>query len=210
VSEALAAALRAVVLGIIVAAPVGAISLLCVQRTLARGRAAGYVTGLGIATADALYAAVAAFGLTAISSALVGAQVWIRVVGGLALLIIGMRTILRAGADAAAPAEEGPLVTEYGTAVALTLANPQTIVTFAALFTGTGLAIAGGSWVTATATTVGVLTGSALWWTVLVTAVSFGRRALTPVAITLVSRAAGALVVAFALALLAGVVGTAL
>jgi threonine/homoserine/homoserine lactone efflux protein len=207
VSGPTGAFLRAVVLGVIVAAPVGAISLLCVQRTLARGRAAGYATGLGIATADALYAAVAAFGLTAISSALVGAQSWVRVVGGVALLAIGLRTILRAGKDAAAPSEEGSLVTEYGTAVALTLANPQTIVTFAALFTGAGLVVAAGSWATATATTAGVAAGSALWWTVLVTAVSLGRRALTPAAITLVSRAAGALVVALALALLAGALG---
>jgi putative LysE/RhtB family amino acid efflux pump len=197
---------RAVVLGVAVAAPVGAISMLCMQRTLARGRAAGYATGLGIATADGLYAAVAAFGLTAISNALVGAGLWVRLVGGVALLIIGVRTVLGAGSASAANAEEGPLVAEYTSAVALTLANPQTIVTFAALFAGAGLA-AQGSWTTAAATTAGVVAGSALWWAVLVTLVALGRHMLTRTAVTWVSRVAGAAVVGFALWLLTGGVG---
>jgi threonine/homoserine/homoserine lactone efflux protein len=206
VSDALAAFGRAVVLGVAVAAPVGAISMLCMQRTLARGRAAGYATGLGIATADGLYAAVAAFGLTAISNALVGAGLWVRLVGGFALLIIGVRTVLGAGSASAADAEEGPLVAEYTSAVALTLANPQTIVTFVALFAGAGLA-AQGSWATAAATTAGVAAGSALWWAVLVTLVALGRHMLTRTAVTWVSRVAGAAVVGFALWLLTSGVG---
>jgi threonine/homoserine/homoserine lactone efflux protein len=206
VSDALAAFGRAVVLGVAVAAPVGAISMLCMQRTLARGRAAGYATGLGIATADGLYAAVAAFGLTAISDFLVGAGLWVRLVGGVALLIIGVRTVLGAGSASAADAEEGPLVAEYTSAVALTLANPQTIVTFAALFAGAGVA-AQGSWGMAVATTAGVVAGSALWWAVLVTLVALGRHMLTRAAVTWVSRVAGAAVVGFALWLLTGSAG---
>jgi threonine/homoserine/homoserine lactone efflux protein len=207
VSGTLVAFARAVVLGVIVAAPVGAISLLCVQRTLARGRAAGYATGIGIATADGLYAAVAAFGLTAVSDVLMGAQLWVRLVGGVALLVIGVRTVLRAGSASAADAQEGPLTAEYTSAVALTLANPQTIVTFAALFAGAGLA-AQGSWAMAAATTAGVVAGSALWWFALVTLVALGRHVLTRTAVTWVSRVAGAAVVAFALWLLVGAIGT--
>lgn len=202
-AEAAAAFLRALGIGVLVAAPVGAIATLCMQRTLARGRAAGFATGLGIATADALYAAVAAFGLAAISDVLVGAQVWVRVLGGIALAAIGVLTIVRAGATNAAEAREGSLAAEYGSAVALTLANPQTIVTFAALFAGAGLAAAG-SWIVALATTAGVLTGSALWWAVLVTVVGLGRHVLTPKAVTWVSRIAGAVVVGFAVWLLWG------
>jgi threonine/homoserine/homoserine lactone efflux protein len=205
VSDVLSAFGRAVVLGVAVAAPVGAISMLCMQRTLARGRAAGYATGLGIATADGLYAAIAAFGLTAVSSVLVGAGLWIRLLGGLALLVIGVRTVLRAGVVAAAPAGEGSLIAEYTSAVALTIANPQTILTFAALFAGAGLA-SKGSWVAASITTIGIFAGSALWWVALVTFLGLGRRMLTPRAVTWVSRVAGGVVVAFALWLLAGVV----
>jgi threonine/homoserine/homoserine lactone efflux protein len=206
VSETLVAFVRAVGLGVIVAAPVGAIAMLCMQRTLARGRMAGYATGFGIATADGLYAAVAAFGLTAVSDVLVGAQVWVRLLGGIALLAIGVRTVLKAGAVAAASANEGSLMAEYTSAVALTLANPQTILTFAALFAGAGLA-AQGSWLTAALTTFGVFAGSALWWLALVTLVALGRHMLTPRAVTGVSRVAGVAVVAFALWLLVGAVG---
>jgi threonine/homoserine/homoserine lactone efflux protein len=198
VSGPLSAFVRALGLGVVVAAPVGAIAMLCMQRTLARGRMAGYATGLGIATADGLYAAIAAYGLTAVSDVLVGAQTWVRLLGGLALLVIGVSTILQSGPARAARAEEGTLGAEYSSAVVLTLANPQTILTFAALFAGAGLA-ASGSWPTAAATTAGVFTGSALWWIALVTVVGLGRHVLTPKAVTWVSRVAGAAVVVFAL-----------
>jgi threonine/homoserine/homoserine lactone efflux protein len=201
VSGPLSAFVRALGLGVIVAAPVGAIAMLCMQRTLARGRMAGYATGLGIATADGLYAAVAAYGLTAVSDLLVGAQTWVRLLGGLALLVVGIGTILRSGPARAARAEEGTLAAEYSSAVVLTLANPQTILTFAALFAGAGLA-AGGSWPTAAATTAGVFAGSTLWWVGLVTLVALGRHMLTPKAVTWVSRVAGAAVVVLAVWLL--------
>jgi threonine/homoserine/homoserine lactone efflux protein len=206
VSEALASFARALALGVVVAAPVGAIAMLCMQRTLARGRAAGYATGLGIATADGAYAAIAAYGLTAVSDVLVGAQTWVRLLGGVALLGIGISTVLRSGPARAARAEEGSFVAEYSSAVVLTLANPQTILTFAALFAGAGLA-SHGSWSQAALTTAGVFAGSALWWVALVTLVGLGRHMLTPKTVTWVSRVAGAAVVAFALWLLVGAVG---
>jgi threonine/homoserine/homoserine lactone efflux protein len=206
VPETLAVFARAVGLGVLVAAPIGAISMLCMQRTLLRGRAAGLATGAGIATADAVYAAVAAFGLTAVSDALVGAQVWVRIAGGIALLVIGVRTVLGAGVRRAAAAKEGSLLAEYGSAVALTLANPQTILTFAAIFAGAGLVIAGGGWTGAAATTAGIAAGSMLWWVGLVTVVGLARHMLTPKAVTWVSRVAGVIVVAFSLWLLAGAV----
>jgi threonine/homoserine/homoserine lactone efflux protein len=205
VSDAFGAFARALVVGVAVAAPVGAIAMLCMQRTLVRGRASGYATGLGIATADGLYAAIAAFGLTAVADVLVGAHVWVRLLGGIALLAIGVRTVLKAGAVAAASANEGSLMAEYTSAVVLTAANPQTILTFAALFAGAGLA-AQGSWVTAATTTFGVFVGSAVWWLVLVTMVALGRHMLTPKAVTWVSRVAGAAVVVFAAWLLVGAV----
>jgi threonine/homoserine/homoserine lactone efflux protein len=206
VPAAAAAFFRALALGVVVAAPVGAISMLLMQRTLLRGRSAGLATGAGIATADGLYASVAAFGLTAISDLLVGAQVWVRLAGGVALLVIGVRTVMNAGVSRAATATEGSLLAEYASAVALTLANPQTIVTFAALFAGAGLAVTGGGWAGAAATTLGIACGSMLWWLALVTALSLGRHMLTPKAVTWVSRVAGGAVAAFALWLLASTV----
>ena len=160
--------LRAIGIGFLVAAPVGPIALLCVQRTLAHGRMRGYATGAGIATADALYASAAAFGLTALTTLLIGAQPWVRLAGGAALVWLGMRAAVRQPRDCA-PEEDAPtLPGQYLSAAALTLANPQTILTFAAVFAGAGLTVSGG-WTEAAATVAGVFVGSLTWWVLLVT-----------------------------------------
>ena len=85
---------RGLAIGFAIAAPVGAIGLLCIRRTLADGRLPGFISGLGAATADALYGTVAALGLTAISSAIVAHQTTVRLVGGVFLLYLGARTAL--------------------------------------------------------------------------------------------------------------------
>ena len=89
--------LKGLIVGLSIAAPVGPIGILCIRRTLAHGRAAGFVSGLGAATADAMYGAAAGFGLTVVSSVLVGGQRWLRLVGGLFLLYLGIRTWRTAG-----------------------------------------------------------------------------------------------------------------
>jgi len=95
-------------IGIAVAAPVGAMGVLCIQRTLARGWRAGFVTGLGIATADAFYAGCAAFGVAALSSLLVARQTPLRLVGGAFLIYLGVRSVMTAAATGAkSSAEEG-------------------------------------------------------------------------------------------------------
>src|SRR5690349_24948695 len=86
--------LRGLIIGFSIAAPVGPIGILCIRRTLANGRMSGLITGLGAATADALYGAVAGFGLTAISTFLVDQQIWLRIVGGLFLVWLGVKTFL--------------------------------------------------------------------------------------------------------------------
>ncbi|HEV7126424.1 MAG TPA: LysE family transporter, partial [Ktedonobacterales bacterium] len=86
--------LRGAVLGFAIAAPVGPIGVLCIRRTLANGRVNGLVSGLGAATADASYGAVAAFGLTAISSLLLSQRVWIHLIGAIFLAYLGIRTLL--------------------------------------------------------------------------------------------------------------------
>src|SRR5919206_4525412 len=73
---------RGLVVGLAVAAPVGPIGVLCIRRTLADGRAAGLVSGLGAATADAIYGCIAGFGLTFISSLLISQHFWLRLIGG--------------------------------------------------------------------------------------------------------------------------------
>ena len=98
--------LRGLVVGFSIAAPVGPIGVLCIRRTLADGRAAGLVSGLGAATADAIYGSIAGFGLTFVSGFLLSQTGWLRLVGGAFLLYLGIRTLLSRPAERpAAPAD---------------------------------------------------------------------------------------------------------
>lgn len=161
--------IRALEIGFLVAAPVGAMALLCIERTLARGRANGYATGAGIATADALYASIAAFGLTALTGTLTGAQGWVRLVGGAFLVYLGVRAMLSKPGRCAEDDGAVPLLGVYTSALGLTLANPQTIIAFAGIFAGAGLVVSGGGWGMPAVTVAGVFAGSLGWWLVLVT-----------------------------------------
>ena len=105
--------LKGLLIGFSIAAPVGPIGLLCIQRTIANGRTSGLVTGLGAATADGLYGVVAAFGLTAISSFLVGQLFWFRLVGGIFLLYLGTKAFLSKPAGKAATSSQGSLFSAF-------------------------------------------------------------------------------------------------
>src|SRR5204863_8539332 len=96
---ALSFMLKGLAIGFSIAAPVGPIGVLCIRRSLAEGRAMGLATGLGAATADAAFGCVAGFGLTAISSFLVGQRWWLSLVGGLFLCFLGIRTFMSKPAD---------------------------------------------------------------------------------------------------------------
>ena len=169
---------RGLVLGFTIAAAVGPISLLCIRRTLAEGRKVGLASGLGVATADGTYGAIAAFGLTAVTDVLLDWRRALAVVGGLFLLWLAWRT-LRSVPDATSvpglepPGRRGGLPGAYLSTLALTLTNPMTILSFAALFVGLG--VTGGDVLGATLLTMGVFIGSASWWVVLVTVVGAFR-----------------------------------
>ena len=84
--------LRGMIIGFSIAAPVGPIGILCIRRTLAEGPTSGLVSGLGAATADAIYGFIAGFGLTVISNLLIRQQIWLRLLGGGFLCYLGMKT----------------------------------------------------------------------------------------------------------------------
>ena len=190
--------LKGLAIGFSIAAPVGPIGLLCIQRTLAKGRTAGLVSGLGAATADAFYGGVAGFGLAFISTFLIDQQTWLRLIGGAFLIGLGTRIWFRPPADAAAtPVKERGLVGDYGSTLALTLTNPVTIVSFAAVFAGLGLGSQGGDYTSAAMLVSGVFAGSASWWVCLSTGVGMFRRTFSPRRMTLVSKLAGSVIVIF-------------
>ena len=170
--------LKALLFGFLLAASVGPLWILCFRRTLAQGVLAGLASGLGIALADGLYGAVAAFGLTAISGFLQRHAFWIGLAGGAFLVYLGLRTLL------ARPSLDGGLAENVGHARAflstlgLTLANPPTIVAFAAIFAGLGLVT--GEYASAAWVVLGVFLGSASWWIVLAAGAGWLRGRIGP------------------------------
>jgi threonine/homoserine/homoserine lactone efflux protein len=190
---------RGLAIGLSIAAPVGPIGVLCIRRTLAEGRASGLVSGLGAATADGLYGCVAGFGLTFISSLLIGQQVWIRLVGGAFLCYLGARTLLARPGEQAALARGSGLVGAYASTFVLTLTNPMTILSFAAIFAGLGLAAGGGSYGTAGILVLGVFLGSSLWWLILSGGVSLFRTRFGPRALRWVNSISGLVITGFGL-----------
>ena len=193
---------RALALGFSIAAPVGPIGALCIRRTLTQGRLAGFVTGLGAATADALYGAIAAFGLTALTTALVGISFWTRLIGGVFLIYLGVRTLVaRPAADEAAPESRRSLLGAYASSVALTLTNPATIISFLGVFAGLGIGAASG-WAGALIIVAGVFAGSLAWWMLLTVVLGGVRHRLSPGVMRAINIASGLLIVGFGLAAL--------
>ncbi len=193
---------RGLVLGFTIAAAVGPISLLTIRRTLAHGRAYGLASGMGVALADATYGAIAAFGLTAVTAFLVGSRALLGLAGGAFLIALAWRTMTsRPGAVADATERPG-MVGGFASIFALTIANPMTILSFAALFAGFG--VAAGSATGAATVVAGVFCGSAGWWVVLTSLVSVLRSRITVGVLTWVNRVSGAVLLVFGVAALAG------
>lgn len=197
---------RMFVIGVVVAAPVGAMGVLCIQRVLAHGWRAGFATGAGIATADGFYAALAAFGVSAISRWMVDAQAPLRIIGGLLLLWLAWRAVRTPPAHEAATAVDSPRLSSlYASAVGLTLTNPVTIVAFAAIFASAGLVAQPGAG-SALIATLGVVAGSLAWWLALTTGVWAVRRMVSDRAMLWVNRVSGVVLAVFGvLAIVTGV-----
>jgi threonine/homoserine/homoserine lactone efflux protein len=159
--------LKGLAIGLAIAAPVGPIGVLCIRRTFADGHAAGFATGLGAATADALYGAVAGFGLTAIADFVLGWQMQLQLAGGAFLLALGVKTFFGKPSSESARMQGIGLAAAWATTVVLTLANPATILSFAAVFAGAGLGQHVHGFDDALALVVGVFAGSAAWWLLL-------------------------------------------
>jgi threonine/homoserine/homoserine lactone efflux protein len=193
---------RGMAIGLSIAAPVGPIGVLCIRRTLVDGRLAGLITGLGAATADAWYGGVAGFGLSVVSTLLLRQSLWIRLLGGLFLCYLGLRTAVATPAAHAASRAGRTLWQSYISALALALTSPLTILSFAAIFAGIGVAATGDT-ASAALLVIGVLIGSALWWVILSSAVGLLRARITTRVLRWVNRCSGATLAAFGLLALA-------
>ncbi len=195
--------LRGLLIGFAIAAPVGPIGVLCIRRTLAAGQLVGLASGLGAATADAFYGAVAGFGLAFISSFLLSQQLALRLIGGAFLLCLGVRTFLAHPAGQAAAAQGRGILGAYLSTLLLTLTNPTTILSCVAIFAGLGVASATRSYLTAALLVLGVFCGSALWWLALSSGVTLFRQRVSAHGLAWVNRVSGIIIGGFGLAALA-------
>jgi len=183
-------------IGLSIAAPVGPIGVLCIRRSIREGAFPGFVAGLGAATADAAYGCVAGFGLTTVSGFLLRHEQPLRLLGGAFMVYLGFRTLLRRSSEGREPMGGSGLLAAYGTTLALTLANPATILSFVMVFAAVGFSASPDSGTAATLV-AGVFLGSALWWLSLCFGVGLFRARLAPGGIRIVNSVSGSVLIGF-------------
>lgn len=191
--------LKGLIIGFSIAAPVGPIGVLCIRRTLSDGRLVGLLSGLGAATADAFYGCVAGFGLTVISSMLVRQQIWLSLVGGLFLCHLGYKTFIAQPAQTVTNTGGQGFIRAYASTFFLTLTNPATILSFAAIFAGLGIVSSRSDYSAASILVLGVFLGSALWWLILSGGVSLFQHKFTPDRLRWLNKASGVIIAGFGL-----------
>jgi len=196
--------LRGLIIGFSIAAPVGPIGVLCIRRTLTDGRSSGLISGLGAATADAMYGCVAGFGLTFISGVLINQQMWLRLFGGLFLCYLGLKTLFSKPAEQEAKVGGTGLFSSYASTFLLTVTNPMTILSFAAIFAGLGLANTNGDYASAVILVLGVFLGSAMWWLLLSGGVGLFREKFNAGGLLWVNRISGVIITVFGMIALGG------
>ena len=196
-SENLSLLIRGFIIGISIAAPVGPIGVLCIRRTLTEGKLKGFLSGMGAASADMLYGAVAAFGLTMVTNLLVDNVLWLRILGGCFLLYLGIKTFIEKPAQRSAQTDQSGYFGAYISTFFLTLTNPMTIFSFAAIFAGTMIGAQTNSPIMIVA---GVFAGSATWWLCLSFGVGLIRERLDHNFMVLINRVSGLIIIAFGVA----------
>lgn len=193
--------IKGLAFGFLLAASVGPLWILCFRRTLAHGALFGFISGLGVATADALYGFVAAFGLTAVSGFLLAQKFWFALVGGVFLCFLGVKTLLSMPGGPATDAPVSSYAVAYTSTLALTLANPATILAFSAIFAGLGLA-ENADYGEAARVVIGVMLGSTFWWVLLALGAGWLRGSSGPRLLRGINVAAGLSILVFGLSAL--------
>jgi threonine/homoserine/homoserine lactone efflux protein len=206
--------LGGMVIGVLVAAPIGPVNMICIRRSLAYGPLNGFFSGLGAALGDGVFAIVTAFGLTAIAQLIEGYATPIKLAGGIMLVSFGIHNF-RAEVNEARLAcaqtmeDEGAstLAGAIASTFALTITNPATLFGFAALFAGLGT-LAGGEhkFLDAAVTVAGVVCGSAAWWFTITTITGVYHRQINAKVMRVINRGSGVFVFLFGLVVLGDLV----
>ena len=158
--------LRGALAGLAISAPVGPVNVLCISRTITKGRMAGLVSGFGAAVADTLYGAIAGFSISFIISWLLEELFWLRLVGGALLIVIGIVYWFKKPKSLKESSGNQPAHSDFVTTFLLTLTNPTTVLSFLAVLATLGL----GEHRPAKLSlflVLGIFGGALLWWTLL-------------------------------------------
>ena len=192
----LALLLKGIVVGIVIAVPVGPVGVLCLRRTILDGRIAGLLSGTGAATADALFAVIAGFGLTVVSDWLFGYQDWLRVGGAAFLFYVGISAFFHEpNGNRTGPRAPESLLANFASAFMLTITNPVTILSFLAIFAGLGLTGQDSRLGGVAILVLGVWIGSLSWWVALSLAAGLFRHNFTRNHLVWINRGSGGLLV---------------
>jgi threonine/homoserine/homoserine lactone efflux protein len=194
--------LKGMIIGFLIAVPVGPINVLCVRRTLMHGRAAGIVSGLGAAAADTLFGAIAVLGLAALEGVFFSGRLWIALVGGVILIILGVRTLLAPPPQPAAGVDPTSLLGDFTSTFVLTLTNPITILSFLGIFGAFGIHADDRIDQYDGLLLLGVFLGSTVWWLLLTGVIGVFHGHFNETGLRWANRVAGVLILAFAAAVL--------
>ncbi len=196
--------LKGLLVGFVIATPVGPVGVLCVRRTLVHGRLAGFISGIGAASADAVFGVIAGFGLTFVSDLLLDYQDWLRLGGAGFLLYIGISMFIADPLNATQSQQRDPegLIAGYASAFALTITNPITILAFVAIFAAIGFNGREANLGRAVILVIGVWLGSLLWWAGLAVGAGMVRLSFDRDHLVWINRGSGGILVLCGVALL--------
>jgi threonine/homoserine/homoserine lactone efflux protein len=189
--------IQGIVIGLTLAVPIGPISLLCIQRTIADGRLHGVISGLGVSTADSFYAAITVLGLTVISSLIVAHQYLFRSFASVILILIGLRVFMLVPAGVSEKSEHETYFKDYLSMVAIAIANPMTLIFFLVILPGFGVIIQESAFLPAAGFVAGVFFGSAIWWIILCGSIGSVRSRISVKNLGLINRISGVLISCF-------------
>ena len=194
--------IQGILIGLVVAVPVGPLGILCINRSLTMGPMSGLFSGLGVATADALAAGIAALGISLISDFLIEHQFVLRLMGGLFLCYLGCRIYKTKAAEKMPTATVNGLFSSYATTFILTFSNPVTILSFIAIYAGWHVPTLHGHYIAAAVLTLGVFIGSGLWWIALFVGLTVFRMTFSNGFLGWVHRVSGVVIAGFGAAML--------
>lgn len=193
---------KGIFVGFVIAAPVGPVGIMCIHRTICQGKLAGYVSGLGAALADTFFGAIAAFGFGFIAAPLIDHNNWLRFVGGVVLCLIGLRSLVTRKLPAPATRDRTNLVGDFVSSFLVTLTNPITVISFAAIYAAMNIPHLGGELRWGMALTVGVFIGAAVWWLLLTVVAGAFHGRVAERGVLWVNRISGAVILGFGILLL--------